>query len=219
MPNSLPILYSFRRCPYAMRARLALVYSGLEVELREIILKAKPEEMLAASPKGTVPVLITVDGTVIDESLDIMYWALGQSDPKNLLSRDCRQVQAEISKLIEENDLVFKGHLDQYKYHDRHPEQPQSYYRSQGELTLRKLEERLNQHKYLLGDSPNLADLAIFPFIRQFAHVDREWFYSSEYKALQSWLDGFLESEQFQKVMNKFSQWAPESEPIFFPQK
>lgn len=217
MPNNYPILYSFRRCPYAIRARLALVSSGIEVELREIILRDKPEEMLHASPKGTVPVLILPNGDVIDESLDIMYWALNQKDPNQLLCQESNHLQSEVATLIEENDFVFKKHLDLYKYHDRHPEYPQSHYRSLGEQTLTKLEERLERNKFLLRDVPSLADLAIFPFIRQFAHVDKEWFYNSDYTALKQWLDSFLESAEFKKVMTKFTQWNAEKNPVFFP--
>ncbi|AZD54584.1 Glutathione S-transferase N terminus [Pseudomonas chlororaphis subsp. aurantiaca] len=195
-------LYSFRRCPYAMRARLALRYSGVPLEIVEVSLKAKPAAMLALSPKGTVPVL-SVDGRVIDESLDIMRWALAQHDPQDWLLKDDMPAQQRIEALIAENDQVFKLHLNRYKYAERYPEQPMEYYRSQGEVFLRQLDELLSQHDYLLAEHPSLADMALAPFVRQFAHVDREWFAQTPYRNLQRWLQRFLESELFTQVMAK----------------
>lgn len=191
-------LYSFRRCPYAMRARMALRYCGVPVEIIEVSLKAKPAEMLAISPKGTVPVL-DADGRVIDESLEIMRWALAQNDPQDwLLGGDAR-----IAELIEANDQVFKGHLNRYKYAERYPEQPMEVYRAEGEMFLRRLEELLEGRDYLLTDHPSLADVALLPFVRQFAHVDREWFAQTPYVRLQAWLQRFLESELFTSIMKK----------------
>ncbi|UVE48328.1 glutathione S-transferase [Pseudomonas chlororaphis] len=195
-------LYSFRRCPYAMRARLALRYSGVPLEIVEVSLKAKPAEMLALSPKGTVPVL-NADGRVIDESLDIMRWALARHDPQDWLLKDDGPAQQRIEALIAENDQVFKLHLNRYKYAERYPEQPMEYYRSQGEVFLRQLDELLSQRDYLLADHPSLADMALAPFVRQFAHVDREWFAQTPYRNLQRWLQRFLESELFTQVMAK----------------
>ncbi|NNB42435.1 glutathione S-transferase [Pseudomonas chlororaphis] len=195
-------LYSFRRCPYAMRARLALRYSGVPLEIVEVSLKAKPAEMLALSPKGTVPVL-SVDGRVIDESLDIMRWALAQHDPQDWLLKDDGPAQQRIEALIAENDQVFKLHLNRYKYAERYPEQSMEHYRSQGELFLRQLDELLSQQDYLLADHPSLADMALAPFVRQFAHVDRQWFAQTPYRHLQRWLQRFLESELFVAVMAK----------------
>ncbi|BBN54751.1 glutathione S-transferase [Pseudomonas chlororaphis subsp. aurantiaca] len=195
-------LYSFRRCPYAMRARLALRYSGVPLEIVEVSLKAKPAEMLALSPKGTVPVL-SVDGRVIDESLDIMRWALAQHDPQDWLLKDDGPAQQRIEALIAENDQVFKLHLNRYKYAERYPEQPMEHYRSQGEVFLRQLDELLSQRDYLLAEHPSLADMALAPFVRQFAHVDREWFAQTPYRNLQRWLQRFLESELFTQVMAK----------------
>ncbi|WP_338807595.1 glutathione S-transferase [Pseudomonas chlororaphis] len=195
-------LYSFRRCPYAMRARLALRYSGVPLEIVEVSLKAKPAEMLALSPKGTVPVL-SVDGRVIDESLDIMRWALAQHDPQDWLLKDDGPAQQRIEALIAENDQVFKLHLNRYKYAERYPEQPMEYYRGQGELFLRQLDELLSQQDYLLADHPSLADMALAPFVRQFAHVDRQWFAQTPYRNLQRWLQRFLDSELFTQVMAK----------------
>ncbi|MEG2796768.1 MAG: glutathione S-transferase [Pseudomonas sp.] len=191
-------LYSFRRCPYAMRARMALRYCGVPVEIVEVSLKAKPAEMLAISPKGTVPVL-DADGRVIDESLEIMRWALAQNDPQDwLLSGDAR-----VAELIEANDQVFKVHLNRYKYAERYPEQPMEVYRAEGEMFLRRLEELLEGRDYLLTDHPSLADIALLPFVRQFAHVDREWFAQTPYVRLQAWLQRFLESELFTSIMKK----------------
>ena len=191
-------LYSFRRCPYAMRARMALRYCGVPVEIVEVSLKAKPAEMLAISPKGTVPVL-NADGRVIDESLEIMRWALAQNDPQDwLLSGDAR-----VAELIEANDQVFKVHLNHYKYAERYHEQPMEVYRAEGEMFLRRLEELLEGRDYLLTDHPSLADVALMPFVRQFAHVDREWFAQTPYVRLQAWLQRFLESELFTSIMKK----------------
>jgi glutathione S-transferase len=195
-------LYSFRRCPYAMRARMALRYSGVAVNIVEVSLKAKPAEMLALSSKGTVPVL-SADGQVIDESLAIMHWALAQNDPQDWLLKDDLVGQQLIAGLIEENDEVFKVHLDRYKYADRYPEQPMAFYRAEGEVFLRRLDELLEGRDYLLAEHPSLADVALMPFVRQFAHVDREWFGQTPYRRLQSWLQRFLESELFTSVMKK----------------
>ena len=192
------LLYSFRRCPYAMRARLALRYSGVPVQIVEVSLKAKPAEMLALSPKGTVPVL-SVDGRVIEESLEIMLWALAQHDPDDwLLKGDPRVLQ-----LIAENDQAFKHHLNRYKYAERYPELPMEHYRAEGEVFLRALEALLADRAFLLAEHLSLADVALAPFVRQFAHVDREWFASAPYPRLQAWLQRFLESALFVAVMAK----------------
>ncbi|RON85406.1 glutathione S-transferase [Pseudomonas fluorescens] len=191
-------LYSFRRCPYAMRARMALRYSGVPVEIIEVSLKAKPAEMLAISPKGTVPVL-NAEGRVIDESLEIMRWALAQNDPDGWLLED----DARIAELIEANDQGFKTHLNRYKYAERYPEQPMEVYRAEGALFLQRLDELLTDREYLLADHPSLADIALLPFVRQFAHVDREWFTQTPYLRLQAWLQRFLESDLFTSVMKK----------------
>nr|WP_256349116.1 glutathione S-transferase [Pseudomonas yamanorum] len=191
-------MYSFRRCPYAMRARMALRYSGVALQIIEVSLKAKPAEMLALSPKGTVPVL-SVDGRVIDESLAIMRWALAQNDPEGWLLEDDGATQA----LIEENDQGFKYQLDRYKYAERYPEQPMEHYRAEGEVFLSKLEGLLAQREYLLAGHLSLADVALAPFVRQFAHVDREWFGRAPYPRLQAWLQRFLESPLFIAIMAK----------------
>jgi glutathione S-transferase len=195
-------LFSFRRCPYAMRARMALRYSGVAVDIVEVSLRAKPAEMLALSSKGTVPVL-SADGEVIDESLSIMRWALAQSDPQDWLLKDDPAGRAQIDALIEENDQVFKVHLNRYKYAERYPEQPMEVYRAEGEVFLRKLDGLLAGRDYLLAGHPSLADVALMPFVRQFAHVDREWFGQTPYGRLQVWLQRFLESALFTGVMQK----------------
>ncbi|PTR28197.1 MULTISPECIES: glutathione S-transferase [unclassified Pseudomonas] len=195
-------LYSFRRCPYAMRARMALRYTGVAVVIVEVSLKAKPAEMLALSGKGTVPVL-SADGRVIDESLDIMRWALAQNDPQDWLLKADPVAAAQIAPLIEQNDQEFKVHLNRYKYAERYPEQPMEVYRGEGEVFLQKLEVLLEGRDYLLADHPSLADVALMPFVRQFAHVDREWFAQTPYRRLQDWLQRFLESDLFTGVMRK----------------
>jgi glutathione S-transferase len=198
MKNHLPILYSFRRCPYAIRSRLAIGYAGVSVEIREVQLKQKPEQMLAISPKGTVPILQLPDGKVIDESLDIMHWALAQNDPDNWLITG-----EDGERLIQWNDGEFKYYLDRYKYADRYPEHPESYYRNQAEVFLMALERKLSHNHYLSGSHFSLVDAAIFPFIRQFAAVDNHWFQSSEYRNLNTWLNELLVSDLFVLVMAK----------------
>ena len=202
----LPVLYSFRRCPYAMRARLALYASGVAVELREVSLRDKPASMLAASPKGSVPVLVLPDGRVIDESWDIMQWALHRHDPDGWLGENDSHIDAAIP-LISKNDASFKYHLDRYKYPDRYPEYPQSHYRSEAEAFLLQLETRLGASRFLLGDALSVADAALFPFIRQFAEVDKDWFALTPYPKLQRWLKGFINSGRFIAVMEKYSIW------------
>ncbi|WP_047286278.1 glutathione S-transferase [Pseudomonas protegens] len=195
-------LYSFRRCPYAMRARLALRYAGVPLRIVEVSLKAKPAEMLALSAKGTVPVLALED-RVIDESLEIMHWALAQHDPEDWRLTAAPTAQAQMAALIAENDQVFKVHLNRYKYAERYPEAPMEHYRAQGEAFLARLDSLLQQRRYLLADHASLADMALLPFVRQFAHVDREWFAQTPYRSLQEWLQERLESELFLAIMAK----------------
>lgn len=196
----LPILYSYRRCPYAMRARMALKIADIDVEIREISLREKPAYMLQVSPKATVPVLILQDALnniqVIDESLDIMYWALQKHAMGSNIHAVCRV-------LILENDTSFKQALDGYKYPERYPGKTQTQHRADGEVFLLKLENLLSENNFLLKASPSLADIAIFPFIRQFAAVDAVWFEQSEYLRLKAWLNGWLNSDVFKSVMTK----------------
>ena len=204
-PNhSLPILYSFRRCPYAMRARLAIAYADVSVELREVELRNKPQAMLLISPKATVPVLQLENGRVLDESLDIMLWALQQNDPEHWLNAAGLD---HAKALIQRNDEQFKYYLDRYKYADRYPAYSELYYRQQGELFLADLEDLLTQHAFLCGEHFSLADAAILPFIRQFCAVDSTWFKASPYPLIRQWLNNFLASSLFEQVMTKYPYW------------
>ena len=194
-----PKLFTYRRCPYAIRSRLALYQAGIDYESIEISLKDKPSDFLALSPKGTVPVLVQSDGKVIEESLEIMLWALNISDPEHwiLKGNDLSQ------KLIFENDFYFKKNLDKYKYADRFPEHSKEYYRAQCEIFLNILDEKLKFKLYLIEDRISLADIAIFPFVRQFFLVDENWFLDSKYDALKKWLRGMIDSHIFKEVMKK----------------
>ena len=205
-----PILYSFRRCPYAMRARLALASSGLSYELREVALRNKPPELLAVSPKGTVPVLVLPCGEVIDESLDVMLWALRQHDPEGWLTGDVDGMQA----LIGTNDGNFKQHLDRYKYPNRHAAEhtgdAQAFaasHRAAGADWLVSLQNRLLKKNWLFGDRASLADMAVLPFVRQFAHTDAAWFAAQPWPQLAAWLARFEASALYLGVMDKPMQW------------
>lgn len=210
------IIYSFRRCPYAMRARLAIAISGIQVELREITLQNKPQAMLDLSPKGTVPVLITPDGTLLEESLDLMYWALRQSDPNSWVVTESEKMTLT-RQLIQQNDGEFKHYLDRYKYADRYQEHDEVYYRLQAEKTLAQLERYLANNGCLVSEHITLADMAILPFIRQFALVDKDWFDNAPYPQLKIWLENFLDSELFESIMSKFSAWQEGDDIILFP--
>lgn len=212
-----PILYSFRRCPYAMRARLALAASGIKTELREVVLKDKPAELMAVSPKATVPVLQTETGRVIDESIDIMRWALDKRDPLNWYQTLSRRQQIQCDELIANNDGDFKYYLDRYKYADRYPEHPESYYREQGEKTLQNLESLLKENGCLISEKWTMADIALLPFVRQFALVDKDWFNTAPYPLVRDWLNHFLQSELFASVMTKYDQWHANQPQILFP--
>jgi len=182
---------------------MALAASETAVEMREVVLRDKPAEMLVASPKGTVPVLALPDGKVIDESLDIMRWALTLNDPQGWLKGDDRT-------LIETNDGPFKHHLDRYKYSTRHAADPEMH-RAAGMEFLQTLGGRLAQSKYLCGERPAMTDIAIFPFVRQFANTDRNWFDAQPIPNVLRWLKGWLESELFDQIMVKREQWKPKN--------
>ncbi len=200
------ILYSFRRCPYAIRARLAIKYANQTVELREVVLKSKPQELLEISPKATVPVLVT-DGFVIDESLEIMSWALEQSDPQNWLDEFGGEFP-QSHPLIIENDNKFKQILDKYKYFDRFPENSQDHYFELAKPFLSDLEFQLkSQGGFLSVKGFGLLDAVIFPFVRQFAHVDLKRWENLELPTLKDWLAKQLHSELFVSVMNKYPMW------------
>jgi glutathione S-transferase len=196
------ILYSFRRCPWAMRARLALRYAGCEVQVIEVKMKEKPAELLALSPKGTVPVLDSGD-KVLEESLDIMRWALDQHDPDDwrLLANPVAARQADA--LIARNDSTFKAQVNLYKYAERYPEYSRSDYRQQAQAWLAELESLLTGRAFLFADHPSLADAAVLPLMRQFAGVEPEWFAEAAYPRLRSWLQGWLDSALFKSVMAK----------------
>jgi glutathione S-transferase len=206
-----PILYSFRRCPYAMRARMALAISGNAVELREVVLRDKPPEMLAVSPKGTVPILIMTDGNVMDESIDIMRWALGQNDPKGWLNGDN-------PVLIQTNDGPFKIALDRYKYPHRFDLATPEHDRSAGMAFLATLNAMLSDHAFLSGPKRGLADIAIFPFVRQFAATDQNWFDGQPVPDLQRWLRDMLAMPLFGAIMHRYPQWQAGDAPILFHQ-
>jgi len=200
----IPILYSYRRCPYAMRARMALKYASIELELREIALREKPKSMLLASPKGTVPVLC-LDGQVIDQSLDIMHWALQKSDPDGWKNVD----EKIANKWIENNDGLFKTLLDQYKYPNRYPElNPEEVLNTAIEFMLKPMENNLQQTKYLIGNQISWVDVAIFPFIRQFAGVNPQKFEDLALPATRKWLSQHIESQLFNDVMEKHPTWV-----------
>ncbi len=201
-----PILYSFRRCPYAMRARLAISSARRTVVLREVVLRDKPEAMIAVSPKATVPVLILPDGQVIDESYDVMNWALGDDG-----------ASAEERALVMQCDAEFKPYLDQYKY----PNKQETYDRDQTLTNAGKylslLDERLEKNDFLFGDDRGFADIGIAPFVRQFAHVDRDWFLESEWKNVIRWYREFIEWDGFKSIMTKHPQWVDGDQVTLFP--
>jgi glutathione S-transferase len=205
-----PILYSFRRCPYAMRARMAIAVSGVSVALREVVLRDKPLEMLAISPKGTVPVLHLAGGEVIDESLDIMRWALGQHDPENWLAGDDPE-------RIAANDGPFKAALDRYKYPHRYDIVDIEPYRRAGWKILADLDERLADQASLAGSSPGFADIAIFPFVRQFAATDPLWFDRQAAASLRRWLTALTAMPLFETIMQRFPKWQASDPEVLFP--
>jgi glutathione S-transferase len=217
--STLPVLYSFRRCPYAMRARLALKASGLPVALREVVLRDKPAELLTASPKGTVPVLVLPTGEVIEQSLDIMRWALGQHDPQGWLPLEGSR-EAELTQhWLAANDGGFKALLDRYKYPERHPEHPASDWREQALAQHLQPLEALHQAQggpHLLGPRPGLLDAALMPFVRQFAQVDTVWWAQAPLPGLKQWLAQWLASPLLEAVMVRWPVWRPgDAEPRF----
>ncbi|MFK7834661.1 MAG: glutathione S-transferase [Sulfitobacter sp.] len=203
-----PILYSFRRCPYAMRARLALDVAGVKTELREVVLRDKPQAFLDASPSATVPCLVTQTQT-IDESFDIMVWALEQNDPEGWLD-----MPASGHEWIMRCDGPFKAALDRTKYATRYPGENPEDHRSLAAAFLADLNNELDGW---LFDTPTLADYAMLPFVRQFAFIDKAWFDAQPWPALAGWLERFLASDRFARIMPKYPQWQPGDAPIVFP--
>ena len=209
-----PVLYSFRRCPYCMRAHMALKYSGIEVELREVDLQNYPPQAVEISPKATVPVLQLPDGTVIDESWDILKWALAQNDPDHWLGENNEfALDAEI--LIETNDFSFKEDLDRYKYADRHPEHSEQHYRRSCEEYIEELEDMLSENSYLLSNQLSLADIGVFPFVRQFSLVDKDWFDQAPYPRVRQWLNELISTELFLNAFQKHELWQQGSPAVY----
>lgn len=215
---SLPYLYSLQHCPYAMRARLGILLSNEQVWVRAIKLNNKPEAFLAIAKKGTVPILILDDrqgpdhAVVVDESLDIMLWALKNSDPQNLLYSDNPNALPEMLTLIERFERDFVEVLEKYKYAGRFRDFSQLFYRRQCELFIQELEQRLDQHDYFMGPTPSLMDYALLPFIRQFAKVERQWYMQSPYVNVRDWLNRHLQQPLFTKAMAKFPLWVENEE-------
>lgn len=207
-----PILYSFRRCPYAIRARMAIAAADVRCELREVVLRDKPPELLEASEKGTVPVLVLPE-RVLDESLEVMGWALAQRDPLMWSGGP----QEETHALLRDNDGPFKQHLDRYKYSARYDDVDAHRERDEAAAFVDSLERRLAEHPYLTGAQPRLADVAIFPFVRQFSGVDRAYWQTAPFPNTRRWLEQWCASELFTRCMYKFARWLPQSEPVSFP--
>ena len=219
MSDPRPILYSFRRCPYAMRARMAIARAGIDCRLREVVLRDKPAEMLEVSPKGTVPVIVEPDGTVIEESLDVMAWALAHNDADSWLSPETGTLD-QMMALVAECDGPFKRALDRYKYPNRYEQEGVVRHdqRALGLAFLEQLNARLEGHPQLFGARVSYADIAIFPFVRQFANTDRDWFDALDLPHLQAWLAHHLDSALFKQIMPKFAQWKTgDEEPVFPP--
>lgn len=212
---TLPILYSLQNCPYAMRARLAILLAQQRVELRAIVLKNKPADMLAMSPKGTVPVLVLESENkkqVIDESLEIMLWALNLNDPGNILYSQDADALPEMLKIIKENDEQFISNLEQYKHARRFHSNDEEHYRLLCEPFIQRLEFRLSQHDFLMGKTPSLLDYALLPFIRQFSRVNRPLYLEGPYSHLQNWLKHHLQSQLYSRAMFKYPLWLESGE-------
>lgn len=220
MSSALPVLYSFRRCPYAMRARLALAVSGQTCELREVVLRNKPQGLLQASPKGTVPVLVLPDGRVLEQSLDIMLWALGLHDPEAWLAPS-HGTMAEMLALIAECDGAFKQALDRCKYPSRYtdvsPDANTDAERAVAASWLQQLDARLSARPFLFGTHAALADMAIAPFVRQFAAIDAAWWSAQPWPHLQAWLAQWQASDLLASVMHKLPAWVDGTEGVVFP--
>ena len=218
MPNEsdLPILYSLRRCPYAMRGRMGIALSQQKVLLREIVTKDKPSELLASSPKGTVPVLVLPQGTIIEQSIEVMIWALEQNDPQDLLRSSEPELNQEILELIARNDNEFIGHLEKYRASVRYRNVDTEQRRQACEGFISELESKLAQHEYLFGDTPSLADFAVMPFVSQFVRVEKKWFVQSEYQNVGRWLRAHLDSKLYTQVMKQYPLWNETKQDCLF---
>lgn len=212
----MPILWSFRRCPYAMRARLAIDASQQHLQLREILLRDKPDTFVAVSPKATVPVLQCDDGTVLEESLDIMFWALGRNDPDGWLDI-WHESPADVRQFLDRLDGPFKTDLDRYKYASRHDFDAALTHRAAGIVFIAELDKILAQKPALSGTKPGLLDFASLPFLRQFRIADIEWFDAQNWPDLHLWLQAFLRSQRFDRVMHKYSPWHEGEQGVDFP--
>jgi len=211
-----PVLYSLRQCPYAMRARIGLLLANQPVILRDIVMTNIPTEMLTASPKGTVPVIVLSDSSVIEESLDIMLWALKQNDPDNLLYRHESDALDNMLTLIQRCDNEFIDALKKYKAASRYHDSNILSYRQQCEIFINDLEKSLTKHHFIMGDSASLVDYAILPFIRQFSNVDKKWYKQAPYPKLQQWLENHYQNPLFAKAMTKYPQWLDSNEVVIF---
>ena len=211
--NNLPILYSFRRCPYAMRARMAIHISSQKCEIREVLLRDKPPSMLEYSSKGTVPVLVLQSGEVIDESLDVIDWALNLNDPDNWQRSKDNEKTKELIKI---NDGEFKHHLDRYKYSKRYDNEDPEFHRKKCLSFIEKVSSELQNSKYIFDDEISYIDISLLPFIRQFRIADNEWFDELPYENVKSWLSNFLNSELLKSIMYKYDLWKEGDEVTIF---
>nr|CAA6808711.1 MAG: Glutathione S-transferase domain protein [uncultured Thiotrichaceae bacterium] len=216
MTLTLPVLYSLQNCPYAMRARLAILLAQQEVQIRAIVMKDKPEEMLLASPKATVPVLVGHNGHVIDESLDIMLWALKRNDPENLLYSDDPGALPEMLRVITENDEKFKPSLEKYKRAKRFHSDDLEACRIECEPFIQMLEQRLTKNAFFMGTTPSLLDYALLPFIRQFSKINKPVFAEERYSYLRHWLRQHLQGRLFARAMFKYPLWLNNREVCLF---
>ena len=213
LKNNLPILYSFRRCPYAMRARMAIHISSQKCEIREVLLRDKPPSMLEYSSKGTVPVLVLQSGEVIDESLDVIDWALNLNDPDNWQRSKNNEKTKELIKI---NDGEFKYHLDRYKYSKRYDNEDPEFHRKKCLSFIEKVNSELQNSKYIFDDAISYIDISLLPFIRQFRIADNEWFDELPYENVKSWLSNFLNSELLKSIMFKYDLWKEGDEVTIF---
>ena len=213
LKNNLPILYSFRRCPYAMRARMAIHISSQKCEIREVLLRDKPPSMLEYSSKGTVPVLVLQSGEVIDESLDVIDWALNLNDPDNWQRSKDNEKTKELIKI---NDGEFKHHLDRYKYSKRYDNEDPEFHRKKCLKFIEKINSELQNSKYIFDDEISYIDISLLPFIRQFRIADNEWFDELPYENVKSWLSNFLNSELLKSIMSKYDLWKEGDEVTIF---
>lgn len=232
--STLPILYSLQNCPYAMRARLAILLAQQTVQIRAVTMKDKPAEMLLVSPKATVPILVIdndaggdasnsehcessqQNNTVVDESLDIMLWALNRNDPDNLFYSEDPEALPEMLRVIQENDDAFKPSLEKYKRAKRFHGDDLEACRVECEPFVQALEQRLVKHEFFMGPTPSLLDYALLPFIRQFSRVNKPVFSGGEYTNLHRWLSQHLQGRLFARAMIQYPLWLDNREVCLF---